>query len=162
MSAPAAERTTLSGRLELVAALITGVVGLEFLALIVGVSGGGPYQSVGDRIEVVSLNLDAKMGLILLVAAMLATLRDAVTADFQTPRSDLGRRTLMAVAALGVVIAVLSLIGIGLDISRTEVTAFGTNNGAAVIHRLAIVLMASTAAGWALAALGVRVTTRRD
>ncbi|HZN14128.1 MAG TPA: hypothetical protein VFB78_07670 [Acidimicrobiales bacterium] len=155
----APQRATLSGRLELVAALLTAVVGLEFLALIVGVSGGGPYRSVGDRIEVVSLNLDAKMALILLFAAMLATLRDVATADFDTPRTDVGRRTLMAVAGLGVVIAVLSLIGVGLDISRSEVTAFGTNTGAAVIHRLAIILMASIAAGWALTALGVRITT---
>ena len=75
---------------------------------------------MADRIEVVSLNLDAKMALILLVAAMLATLRDVVSADFQAPRSDLGRRTLMAIAVLGGVIAVLSLIGVGLDLSRTE------------------------------------------
>ena len=149
----------MSSRVELVAALLTGVVALEFLALIIGVSGGGRYTNFGDRIEVVSLNLDAKMGLILLVAAMLATLRDVSTAHFDTPRSDLGRRTLMAVAGLGVVIAVLSLIGVGLDIARDQATAFGTNAGAAVVHRLAIVLMAITAAGWALTALGVRVTT---
>ncbi len=152
----------MSSRLELVGAGLAAVVGLEFLALIVGVSSGGPYRSVGDRIEVVSLNLDAKMALILLVAAMLATLRDIVSADFQTPRSDLGRRTLIAVAALGLIIAVLSLIGVGLDISRSEVTAFGTNTGAAVIHRLAIVLMAAIPTGWALSALGVRITTKRD
>ena len=158
-TATAPDKVALSQRIELVAALLTGVVALEFLALIVGVSGGGPFQSVGDRIEVVSLNLDAKMGLILLVAAMLATLRDTVAAEFDTPRSDLGRRTLMAVAALGVVIAVLSLIGVGLDISRTNVPGFETNAAAAVIHRLAIVLMAGTASGWALTALGVRVTT---
>jgi hypothetical protein len=149
---------SLSNRLELVAAGLTAVVGLEFLALIVGVSSGGPYRSVADRIEVVSLNLDAKMALILLVAAMLATLRDVVTADFKPPRSDLGKRTLMAVAALAVVIAVLSLIGIGLDLSRSQITSFGTNAGAAVIHRLAIVLMAVIPAGWSLTALGIRIT----
>src|SRR2546429_5990307 len=142
--APAAERVSLSNRLELVAALITGVVGIEFIALIVGVSGGGPYRNVADRIEVVSLNLDAKMGLVLLVAAMLATLRDIVTADFDKPRSDMGKRTLIAVSSLAILIAVLSLIGVGLDIARSDVTAFGTNNAAAVIHRLAIVLMAGT------------------
>lgn len=152
------QKPSLSNRLELVAAALTGVVGLEFLALIIGVSSGGPYRSVADRIEVVSLNLDAKMALILLVAAMLATLRDVATADFQPPRSDLGQRTLMAVAALGVIIAVLSLIGIGLDLSRSEVTSFGTNAGAAVIHRLAIVLMAAVPAGWSLSALGIRIT----
>jgi hypothetical protein len=160
MPPPAAAKVSLSSRLELVAAGLAGVVGLEFLALIVGVSGGGPYRSVADRIEVVSLNLDAKMALILLVAAMLATLRDVASADFDTPRSDLGRRTLMAVAVLAVIIAVLSLIGIGLDLSRAETTAFGTNAAAAVIHRLAIVLMAGIAAGWALAALGIRIITR--
>jgi hypothetical protein len=158
----APRRVELSKRLELVGALVAGVVGLEVLALLVGVSGGGPYSSVSDRIEVVSLNLDAKMALLLLVAGMLVTLRDVATADFATPRSDLGRWTLIAVSALGVLIAVLSLIGIGLDISRTTGTSFGTNQGAAVIHRLAIVLMAAVAAGWALAALGIRITTRRD
>ena len=160
---PAApERVELSKRVELVGALLTAVVGLEFLALLVGVSGGGPYHTISDRIEVVSLNLDAKMALILLVAAMLVTLRDVATADFAPPRSDLGRRTLTAIAILGILIAVLSLIGIGLDISRTGGTSFGTNQGAAVIHRLAIVLMSSISAAWSLAALGVRVTTRRD
>lgn len=156
------ERVELSKRVELVGALVTGVVALEVLALIVGVSGGGPYHTVSDRIEVVSLNLDAKMGLILLAGAMLVTLRDVATADFAPPRSDLGRRTLIAIAVLGILIAVLSLIGIGLDISRTGGTSFGTNQGAAVIHRLAIVLMSSISAAWSLAALGVRVTTRRD
>jgi len=155
-------KVELSKRLELVGALLTGVVGLEFLALLVGVSGGGPYNSFSDRVELVSLNLDAKLSLILLVAGMLVTLRDVASADFATPKSDLGRRTLVAIAALGVLIVFLSLIGIGLDISRTGATSFGTNQGAAVIHRLAIVLMAATAAGWALAALGVRITTRRD
>jgi hypothetical protein len=159
---PAPEKVALSKRLELVGALVTAVVALEFIALIVGVSGGGPYHSVGDRIELVSLNLDAKMSLLLLVAGMIVTLRDVASADFATPRSDLGRRTLMAIAVLGILIAFLSLIGIGLDISRTGSTSFGTNAGAAVIHRLAIVLMAAIAAGWSLAALGVRITTRRD
>ncbi len=148
----------MSSRIELVAAVLAGVVALELLALIVGVWTGGPYRTVSDRIEFLSLNLDARMALILLVAAMLATLRDIGTADFAAPRSELGRRTLIAVIALGVVIAVLSLIGIGLDISRTDVTAFGTNTAAAVIHRIAIVLMATTAAAWALAALGIRLT----
>src|SRR3954451_24770834 len=50
---PAApQRGELSKRLELIGALVTGVVGLEVLALLVGVSGGGPYRSVSDRIEV--------------------------------------------------------------------------------------------------------------
>jgi hypothetical protein len=159
---PAPQRVELSKRLELVGALVTAVVGLEFLALLVGVTGGGPYHDVSDRIEVASLNLDAKMGALLLFGALLVTLRDVASADFATPRSDLGRRTLIAVSALAIAIAVLSLIGIGLDISRTGGTSFGTNQGAAVIHRLAIVLMAAIAAGWSLAALGVRVTTRRD
>ena len=154
-------RVALSHRLELVAALLTGVVGLEFLAFLIGAATGREGTSFGDRFEFVSLNLDAKMALILLIAAMLATLRDVVTADFATPRSDMGRRTLMAVAAFGVVIAVLALIGVGLDISRTDITAFGTNATASVIHRLAAVLMAAIAAGWSLAALGIRITTNR-
>jgi hypothetical protein len=158
-STPAGERASLSSRVELVAALLVAVVGLEFLSLIIGVAGGGPYRSVGDRIELVSLNLDAKLGLILLVAGLLATLRDTMSADFDAPRSDLGRRTLIAAAALGVLIAILALIGVGLDLSRSDATAFGTNAGAAVIHRLAIVLMASVAAGWSLSALGVRIIT---
>ena len=159
---PAPERVALSHRLELVAALLAGVVALEFVAFIIGVASGREGTTFGDRLEFVSLNLDAKMGLILLIAAMLATLRDVVTADFATPRSDLGRRTLMAVAALGIVIAVLALIGVGLDISRTDVTAFGTNTAASAFHRLAIVLMAAVAAGWSLAALGIRITTNRS
>lgn len=162
VEAPASERVALSHRLELVAALLTGVVALEFVAFIIGVATGREGTTFGDRLEFVSLNLDAKLGLILLIAAMLATLRNIVTADFATPRSDLGRRTLMAVAALGIVIAVLALIGVGLDISRTEVTAFGTNTAASVFHRLAIVLMAAIAAGWSLAALGIRITTNRS
>jgi hypothetical protein len=153
------DKPAMSHRLELVALLLVGVVALEFLALIVGVWGGGPYRTFGDRIEVVSLNMDAKMALILLIAGMLATLRDVVNADFRAPRSNLGRRTLIATAALAICIAVLALIGVGLDVSRSEVTAFGTNAGAAVFHRLAIVLMAAVAAGWALTALGVRVIT---
>ena len=159
---PAAERAALSHRLELVGALLTGVVALEFVAFIVGVASGREGTSFGDRFEYVSLNLDAKLALILLIAAMLATLRDVVAAEFDTPRSDLGRRTLMGVAVLGVIIAVLSLIGVGLDISRTEVTAFGTNTAASVIHRLAIVIMAAIAAAWSLAALGGRITTNRS
>lgn len=159
---PAPARVALSHRLELVAALLTGVVALEFLAFVIGVVTGREGTSFGDRLEFVSLNLDAKLGLVLLIAAMLATLRDVVTAEFETPRSDLGRRTLMGVAALGVVIAVLSLIGVGLDISRSEVTAFGTNTAASAVHRLAVVLMAAIAAGWSLAALGVRITTNRS
>jgi hypothetical protein len=160
--APAAERVALTHRLELVAALLAGVVALEFVAFIIGVASGREGTTFGDRLEFVSLNLDAKMAVILLMAAMLATLRDVVSADFATPRSDLGRRTLMAVAALGVIIAVLSLIGVGLDISRTDLTAFGTNATASVLHRLAIVLMAAIAAGWSLAALGIRITTNRS
>src|SRR5207244_2221045 len=117
---------------------------------------GAKHTTAGDRIATASLNLDAKMGLLLLVAAMLATLRDVVTADFQTPRSDMGRRTLMAVAGLGVAIAVLALIGVGLDMAHSDAPTFGTNAGAAVLHRFAIVLMAGIAAGWSLAALGIR------
>jgi hypothetical protein len=154
-----AEKSELSSRLEQVAALLAGVVGLEFLAVIIGVSGGGAYRTFGDRIEVLSLNMDAKMGLILLVAAMLATLRDVVAVDFRPPRSDAGRGALIAVTALGILMAVLALVGIGLDISRSDTTAFGTNAAAAVVHRLSIVLMAGAAVGWALTALGIRVTT---
>jgi hypothetical protein len=156
---PAVERVALSKRVELVAALLAGVVALELLALIIGASGGGPYRTFGDRFEVVSLNLDSRTALILLVAAMLATLRDTVTADFDTPRSDVGRRTLFAVVGLGVLIAVLALVGVGIDISKGDVPSFGTNAAAAVVHRLAVVLMAGTAAGWALTALGIRITT---
>jgi hypothetical protein len=160
--APAAERANLSRRLELVAALLAGVVGLEFIAFVIGVADGREGTTFGDRLEFISLNLDAKLGLILLIAAMLATLRDVAAADFGTPRSDLGRRTLIAVAALAIVIGVLALIGVGLDISRTDLTAFGTNAAASVFHRLAIVLMAAIAAGWSLAALGIRITTNRS
>ena len=138
---------------------MTGVVGLEILALLIGIT-SGRYASVGDRIEILSLNLDAKMGLILLAGAILVTLPDTLELQPAASRSRLATRTLYAITGLGGVIAVLALVGVGLDLSR-DVTSFGTNQGAAVIHRLAILLMAVVTCGWSLAALGVRVITAR-
>jgi hypothetical protein len=155
------DKPRLADRLELAGALVAGVVALDFLAVIVGMFGGGAYRNVGDRIELLSLNLDAKTGLLLLVAAIFITFPELMDAKDRPERTVLGRRTLMAIAGLGVAMAVIALIGIGLDLSRNQPYAYVTNQGSAVLHRLAIVLMAVIAAGWALAALGVRVITTK-
>ena len=160
--APGPDKPRLADRLELAGALVTGVVALDFAAVIVGMFGGGAYRNVGDRIELLSLNLDAKTGLLLLVGAIFITFPELIDLKDRRPeRTVLGRRTLMAIAGLGVAMAVIALIGIGLDLSRNQPYAYVTNQGSAVLHRLAIVLMAVVAAGWALAALGVRVITTK-
>ena len=152
-------KPSLASRLEMVGALVTAVVGIEFLALLVGMSGGGVYRNAGDRVQALSLNLDARMAVRLLIAGMLVTLPEIVDVARRPPRTSMGRTTLIVIAVLGTLIAVLALIGIGLDLSR-DTGVFG-NQAGAVLHRLAIVLMAATAAGWSLAALGVRVVTTK-
>ena len=142
-----------SGRLELVALLLTVVVAIQVLAFVVALFDDD--FELGDRFRLSSEQLEVRLSLVLVIAVLLI-----VTVPFRGEREAIGsrgRQVLMGAAVLGAVIAVIALIGIGLDLADSD--RLGRNAFSQFLLRMSSFTMAVVAAGWALSALGVRITT---